>query len=178
MCSKALHSTLAQSYNKIETDPIMDASMPKLSNSRMLSISHDDYLLLLECAGEHIKSVLTMAYYEPMRKDEIIRLVWKEVDIKAGFIRLEASRTKGGIEGRSIPIHPEVRKMLSKLPRSFQFSRVFYAKSMDSLNSFMISENLGSLQGKRQDWTILCFMTSGMLQYPILFFFISPFHSW
>ena len=32
-------------YNKIETNPIMDASMPKLSNSRMLSISHDDYLL-------------------------------------------------------------------------------------------------------------------------------------
>ncbi len=66
-----------------------------------------------------------MAYYEPMRKDEIIRLTWKEVDIKAGFIRLEASRTKGGIEGRSIPIHPEVRKMLSSLPRSFQYNRVF-----------------------------------------------------
>mgnify|MGYP002525056635 CR=1 FL=1 len=113
-------------YNKIETNPIMDASMPKLSNSRMLSISHDDYLRLLECADEHIKPVLTMAYYEPMRKDEIIRLTWKEVDIKAGFIRLAASRTKGGIEGRSIPIHPEVRKMLfSLLPLSFQFKRVF-----------------------------------------------------
>jgi integrase len=115
-------------YNKIETNPIKDASMPKLSNARMLTISHEDYLHLLECAEEHIKPVLIMAYYEPMRKDEIIRLVWKEVDIKAGFIRLEASRTKGGIEGRSIPIHPEVRKMLSSLPRLLQSSRVFLRK--------------------------------------------------
>jgi len=38
----------------------------------MLSISNDDYLHLLECADEHIKPVLKMAYYEPMRKDEII----------------------------------------------------------------------------------------------------------
>ena len=61
-------------YNKIETNPIKNASMPKLSNSRMFSISHDDFMYLLECADEHIKPVLTMAYYEPMRKDEIIRL--------------------------------------------------------------------------------------------------------
>ena len=73
----------------------------------------------------HIKPVLTMAYYEPMRKDEIIRLTWKEIDIKAGFIRLAAPRTKGSIEGRSIPIHPAVSKMLSSLPRSFQSNRVF-----------------------------------------------------
>ena len=60
-----------------------------------------------------------------MRKDEIIRLTWKEVYNKAGFIRLAASRTKGGREGRVIPIHPEVKKMLSSLPRSFQFNRMF-----------------------------------------------------
>ena len=123
-------------YNKIETNPIMDASMPKLSNSRMLSISHDDYLRLMECADEHIKPVLTMAYYEPMRKDEIIRLTWKEIDIKAGFIRLAASRTKGGIEGRSIPIHPKVRKMLSSLPRSFQSNRVFLRRVNGQFEQF------------------------------------------
>lgn len=123
-------------YNKLEINPIKDASMPKLSNSRILSISHDEYLHLLECADEHIKPVLTMAYYEPMRKGEIIRLTWKEIDIKAGFIRLEASRTKGGIEGRSIPIHPEVRKMLSSLPRSFQYNRVFLRRVNGQFEQF------------------------------------------
>ena len=58
-------------YNKIETNPVKDASMPKLSNVRMLTISHEDYLHLLECSEEHIEPVLIMAYYEPMRKDEI-----------------------------------------------------------------------------------------------------------
>ena len=123
-------------YNKIETNPIKDASMPKLRNTRKLSISHDDFMYLLECAEEHIKPVLTMAYYEPMRKGEIIRLTWKEIDIKAGFIRLEASRTKGGIEGRSIPIHPEVRKMLSSLPRSFQYNRVFLRRVNGQFEQF------------------------------------------
>ena len=121
---KAMLNTAVR-YNKIETNPIKDSSMPKLRNTRKLSISHDDNLTLLACADEHIRPVITMAYYEPMRQDEIIRLTWKEVDNKAGFIRLDASRTKGCREGRVIPIHPEVKKMLPSLPRSFQFNRVF-----------------------------------------------------
>ena len=110
----------------------------------MLSISHDDYLRLMDCADEHIKPVLTMAYYEPMRKDEIIRLTWKEIDIKAGFIRLEAPRTIGSIEGRSIPIHPAVSKMLSSLPRSFQSNRVFLRRvngQFELFNDFRKSGN-------------------------------------
>ena len=37
------------------------------------------------------------AYYHPMRRDEIIKLEWSEVDLtgEVGFIRLSANRTKG-----------------------------------------------------------------------------------
>ena len=80
---KAMLNTAVR-YNKIETNPIKDSSMPKLRNTRKLSISHDDYLNLLACADEHIRPVITMAYYEPMRQDEIIRLtclfrLWKRL---------------------------------------------------------------------------------------------------
>ena len=66
-----------------------------------------------------------MAYYEPMRKEEIIGLTWDEIDLQSNFIRLSANRTKGKKSGRSIPIHPLIKEMLCSLPRSITTNRVF-----------------------------------------------------
>ena len=66
-----------------------------------------------------------MAYYEPMRKEEIIGLTWDEIDLQSNFIRLSANRTKGKKNGRSIPIHPLIKEMLYSLPRSITTNRVF-----------------------------------------------------
>jgi len=59
-----------------------------------------------------------------MRKDEIVRLTWPEVDLKKGFIRLSAERTKTDTP-RNIHIHPEVKTMLESLPRGLHTNRVF-----------------------------------------------------
>jgi integrase len=65
-----------------------------------------------------------MAYCVGMRKDEITRLTWPEVDLKKGFVRLPAERTKTD-SSRNIPIHPEVTAMLERLPRGLHTERVF-----------------------------------------------------
>ena len=65
-----------------------------------------------------------MAYHMGMRKDEIVRLTWPEVDLKKGFIRLSAERTKTDT-ARNIPIHPEVKTMLESVPRGLLTDRVF-----------------------------------------------------
>ena len=65
-----------------------------------------------------------MAYCVEMRKDEITRLTWPEVDLKKGFVRLPAERTKTD-SSRNIPIHPEVKTMLERLPRGLHTERVF-----------------------------------------------------
>jgi len=56
-----------------------------------------------------------MAYQMGMRKVEIVRLIWPEVDFKKGFIRYQQD------EQRQIhpeySIHPEVKTMLESLPR-------------------------------------------------------------
>lgn len=59
-----------------------------------------------------------------MRKDEIVRLTWSEVDLRKGFIRLPGERTKTD-SPRIIPLHPEVRSTLEKLPRGLHTDRVF-----------------------------------------------------
>jgi len=59
-----------------------------------------------------------------MRKSEIVKLTWEEVDLKRGFIRLDRQRTKTEAP-RSIPLHPEMKAVLERLPRGIHSARVF-----------------------------------------------------
>ena len=115
----------AVKYGKIETNPIIKASKLKDDNVRQRIISHNEFEILLSFSPVHLTPILKMAYFEPMRKEEIIGLTWDEIDLKAGFIRLAAKRTKGIKSGRSIPIHPQIKEMLNSLPRSITTNRVF-----------------------------------------------------
>jgi len=64
------------------------------------------------------------AFYMGLRKSEVLRLIWDEVDLHKGFIRLSAERTKTD-QARAIPIHPSVRDMFERLPRGLHTGRVF-----------------------------------------------------
>lgn len=120
----------AVTYEKISSNPIKDAPILKENNIRERVLSDQEFEKLLAAAPEHIKPILIVAFYEPMRFEEIILLEWEEVDLKSdpGFIRLAAKRTKGKKEGRLIPLHPRVRETLEKLPSRFTRSRVFQHK--------------------------------------------------
>ena len=116
---------IAVKYKKIESNPIQKAALIKVDNVRERIISKEEFDALLEHAPRHLKSILIMAFYQPMRKEEIIGLTWDEVDLAEGMIKLTARRTKGKKEGRSIPIHPMVNQMLKKLPSPMHTDRVF-----------------------------------------------------
>ena len=115
----------AVKYGKIESNPIIKAAKLKDDNVRQRIISQNELENLLSFSPVHLKPILKMAYYEPMRKEEIIVLTWDEIDLQSNFIRLSANRTKGKKNGRSIPIHPLIKEMLYSLPRSITTNRVF-----------------------------------------------------
>ena len=115
----------AVKYGKIETNPIIKVAKIKDDNVRQRIISKSEFETLLSFSPVHLKPILKMAYYEPMRKEEIIGLTWDEIDLQSEFIRLAATRTKGKKSGRSIPIHPQIKEMLFSLPRSITTNRVF-----------------------------------------------------
>ena len=115
----------AVKYGKIESNPIIKAAKLKDDNVRQRIISQNELENLLSFSPVHLKPILKMAYYEPMRKEEIIGLTWDEIDLQSNFIRLSANRTKGKKNGRSIPIHPPIKEMLYSLPRSITTNRVF-----------------------------------------------------
>ena len=115
----------AVKYGKIESNPIIKAAKLKDDNVRQRIISQNELENLLSFSPVHLKPILKMAYYEPMRKEEIIGLTWDEIDLQSNFIRLSANRTKGKKNGSSIPIHPLIKEILYSLPRSITTNRVF-----------------------------------------------------
>jgi integrase len=130
--NKAIH------HGKLKYNPIDKVKKLSENNVRERVLTLQEFRVLIDACDIHIRPVVTMAYYMGMRKSEIIRLTWPEVDLKKGFIRLSAKRTKTD-RPRNIPIHPEIKTILEGLPRGLHTDRVFLynGKPFDDMgNSF------------------------------------------
>jgi integrase len=115
---------LAVKHGKLKLNPIANVKRLPENNVRQRILTLDEFTTLLNACDPHLKRIVQMAYHMGMRKDEIVRLTWPEVDLKKGFIRLPAERTKTD-SPRTIPLHPDVRATLEKLPRGLHTDRVF-----------------------------------------------------
>ena len=73
-------------------------------NARKRVLTIAEYIRLVDAAPEHLRALLTMEYWTGMRRGELLGLTWQEVDLKKGFIRLKAERTKEG-KAKSIPLN-------------------------------------------------------------------------
>ena len=60
---------------------------------------------------EHLRPVITFAYYTVCRKGEILALQWSQVDTAARLVRLEPGDTKND-DARAIPHMSELYEML------------------------------------------------------------------
>jgi integrase len=111
-------------HGRLKVNPIVNVKRLPENNIRQRILTLDESTALLDACDPHLRPIVQMAYHMGMRKDEIVRLTWPEVDLKKGFIRLPAERTKTD-SPRTIPLHPEVRITLEKLPRGLHTNRVF-----------------------------------------------------
>ena len=114
----------AVDYGKLETNPTGRIKQLEENNIRERVLSqHEFNRLLNNCHGE-IKGLVLIAYYLPMRHEEILNLTWEEIDFKYRFIRLGGHRTKNKTV-RSIPINQKIIDYLQSLPRPLQGGFVF-----------------------------------------------------
>jgi integrase len=111
-------------HAKLNHNHLKEVKRLSENNVRMRILTGDEFNNLLNACDTHIRPIVKMAYYMGMRYSEILFLIWPEVDLKKGFIRLSSERTKTDCR-RSIPIHPEVKAMLESLPRGLHTDRVF-----------------------------------------------------
>jgi len=114
----------AVDYDKLEKNPIGRIKQLEENNVREGVLTIEEFnLLLLNCPTD-IKGLVLIAYYLPMRQEEILNLTWEEIDIKHGFIRLGVNRTKNKTV-RSIPMPPRIIEYLQSLPRPLKGGFVF-----------------------------------------------------
>ena len=102
------------------TNPAKKVRRLRFSPTRVQRfLSEDELARLFAASEEPLTTILAVGAYTGLRKEEILRLRWKEVDVPRGVIRLQslagARETKTKAH-RDIPIHPVLRERLETLP--------------------------------------------------------------
>jgi len=95
------------------------------NNKRLRFLTVEECKALIDCCASHLRPIVTVALHTGMRRGEILRLKWDQVDLRHHFILLD--KTKNG-ERREIPINTTLEKLFDSIPRGFESEYVFTDK--------------------------------------------------
>ncbi|MGC9194013.1 MAG: site-specific integrase [Syntrophobacteraceae bacterium] len=92
--------------------------MPRLNNGKTEDLTPDQFNRLLQAieADEHVQAgdMMKLALYTGMRRGEMFRLEWKDIDFERCFLCLRNPR--GGVD-QKIPLNGPARELLLSHPR-------------------------------------------------------------
>jgi len=111
----------------IPSNPIRGRRVKRLeeNNSRekmilAMNLTDEDLRRLVDAAKPHLKPILMLALITGMRKTEILRMKWKDVDLRLGTIRIPAENSKSKRE-RFIPIDANLVAELDLIERKSDY---------------------------------------------------------
>jgi len=101
---------LAKSYGEIKENPVKKVKYYGNLGSRSRVLSEIEERILLNAIGDDmaLKQKITILLYTGMRRGELFKLEWQDIDLDEGFIQLRAETTKTG-RSRVIPMLSNVR---------------------------------------------------------------------
>lgn len=103
-------------------DSRLKIRLPKVDNLQTEALSPEQLSRLLETLSRSenqvVANIMRMALFTGMRKGEILKLEWCDVDFDRGFITIR--EPKGG-QSQKIPMNGQARAMLEALPRKSSF---------------------------------------------------------
>lgn len=94
--------------------PDIECLMLEEDNVREGFLEHDQYVRLRDELPDHQRLILVIGYHLGMRRGEMLKLRWDQVDWGANLIRLEKRQTKGK-QARIAPLYGELRAWLDML---------------------------------------------------------------
>jgi len=96
--------------------------MPKVDNEKTEDLSPDQLSALLQALDESTdiiaSGIMRMALYTGMRRGELFKIQWADIDFERGFIFL---RDPKGNKGQKIPLNDGARLMLASMPRTSEY---------------------------------------------------------
>ncbi len=113
-CFKTMFSK-AMVWGLAADNPVKKVSFYREPPGRVRYLTQEEINRLLDESADHLRPVLVVALYTGMRKSEILRLTWNDIDLDQRVIYVRNS--KNGM-AREIPISDELLSTLSSLPKS------------------------------------------------------------
>ena len=104
--------SLGLQSNKVGARPHIP--MLKENNVRTGFFEYEDFHRLRNVLPDYLKPLVSFAYYTGWRSEEVRKLRWKQVDLKAGCVRLDVGTTKND-QGRVVFLTQEIVDLLSSL---------------------------------------------------------------
>lgn len=102
--------------------PKFKIRLPKVDNLQTEDLTQEQLQRLLRTLGETenqaVAQIMTLALFTGMRKGEILKLQWTDLDYERGFIMMRDP--KGGL-GQLIPMNPQARELLQRLPQESSY---------------------------------------------------------
>jgi integrase len=87
--------------------------MLKEDNVRTGFFEHHEFEALRDALPDELKGFLTFGYKTGWRISEIVSLIWDQVDMKQGIVRLEVGDTKN-TEGRTVYLDDELKEIIHR----------------------------------------------------------------
>jgi integrase len=89
----------------LETNPARRVRLLRENNQRLRYLTEEEIQNLYECCADHLRPVIVTALFTGMRKNEILKLKWEDIDFKQKIIFIRNSKNN---ESREIPISDQL----------------------------------------------------------------------
>ncbi len=109
-------------WGKTHDNPVKRVKLYRENNTIVRYLTKDEALRLLEACSDFLRPIVLLALNTGMRKGEVFRLQWRDVNLKRGIIKIRDSK-----DGKDayIPINRTVQDLLDDLPKFDDNPHVF-----------------------------------------------------
>jgi integrase len=113
---------LAITWKKLNSNPIRGMKLIKVPKYKPRVLKDGEFQKLYQGASPHFKPILLCAYMTGMRRSEIAKLKWENVDLEDRYIHVIETKND---EFRAIPISEALMKSLQSLKKNSDNEFVF-----------------------------------------------------
>jgi integrase len=99
-------------WGKAQKNPMDKVDLFKVNNNRLRYLEKEEIKNLIACAPPHLKPVIRTAVNTGVRKGNILKLKWGDLDFKRDIIYIRDSKNN---EGRDIPMNKNLKNCLKKI---------------------------------------------------------------